>query len=417
MPIFSYIATDRAGETVEGTVEARDSAIAFGKVRALGYEVQRIRAASEKTVAIERPSRSGVARRLAENLVFPAVSGIPLIALATFYRQLATLINAGLPMYQALVTVGNQTRNAQLRRIIAEFQDAVQAGGRLTDVMERRRWAFSEIQIEMLRAAEQGGALDTMLHRIADYLDQEVAMRRLISRLTLYPKLLLVVAVLILGPTAFLSGGTPAISRLVLGSMGVGAYSAIDYVIDTVLTPILYVAAVYLVFAVGRVTLFQSENAALAWERIKRAIPGIGTVSRQFALARFGRAFAAMYAGGLPLPAGSRIAGNASGSRIVAQATAHASAAAERGVPLSQSLRETGAFPEMVLGMIATGEQTGNVDTMMQKAAEYLENEGEERAHRYAHLFSMAVYLLVLLLIAASVLSFWIGYGGRAVGG
>jgi type IV pilus assembly protein PilC len=418
MPLFSYMATDRSGQPVEGTVEAANSALAFGKVRALGYEVQRLRETDAPVSETEPPrvSRPSIVWRLAENVIFPAANGIPLVALATFYRQFATLINAGMPMFQALVTVGNQTKNTQLSGIIGEFQTTVQGGGRLSDVMQSRRWAFTDMQIEMIRAAELGGTIEGTLRRLADYLDQEIALRRMISRLTFYPKLVGVCALLILGPKTLLTGGTPAISLLILGSIGKEGYTPAQYLLDAVVIPLFALAVIWLAVAFCRVSLFQSESARIAWERFKCGIPGVGKVSRQFAIARFGRAFATLYAGGMPAAAGNRIAGSASGSRIVARATDEASAAAEQGVPLSQSLRASGEFPDMVVGMMVTGEQTGNVDAMMLKAAEYLEGEAESRAHTYAHIFSTVVYLIVALMIAASIISFYTGFGGAAGG-
>lgn len=416
MPTFTYKARDRNGEPVEGTVEAANAALALGRVRALGYEVERIRIATpEITQQLERPARRLRVGAIAENVIYPVASGISLPALAIFYRQLAVLIGAGMPIYQAVATVGNQTRNRRLLRVVAEMQATVQAGGTLSSVMQRRRWAFSDIQIEMLRAAEQSGTMEDTLQRIADYVEQEVAMRRLISRLTLYPKLVALAAILILGPKSIMGGGSPAISQLVIGSMGRSTYTALDYVSDVVLTPAVLALEVLAVVAICRIALFQSEGARITWERIKRAIPGIGTVSRNFALARFGRAFAAMYAGGIPLAAGSRIAGTASGSTLLAQAAREASDAADEGVALSETLRRSDAFPALMVDMLATGEQTGSVDTMMQKAAEYLENDAESRAHRYAHVFSVTVYLIVALMVASSVIGFYTGMAARAV--
>lgn len=417
MPDFAYIGKDRSGRTVQGVVQAENSALAVGRARELGVEVERVRPVG--------PSRSevGLMRRIAENVVLPVVSGVPLKALAVFFRQLATLINAGIPLYQALTTLEHQTKNARLQAILRDGQRHVLEGGRLSEVMERANWVFSPMQIEMVRAAEQGGMLDQMLSRIADYLDQELELRRLISRLTLYPKITLFVALMVLGKSCFLDMKTmfvPAVARLVLGGMGKDQYTAIDYFWDTLGFLGIAALCVFAVVAVCRVTLFQSEAAREGLERVKQAIPGVGTVSRHFALAKFGRAFSALYAGGLPLSTAIAVAGEASGSSILRHATGRAVRASERGASLSQAFRETGAFPPMVLDMLQTGEQTGNLDAMMNKAAEYLEGEAEARAHMYSNIFAVAVALIVAMLVGFAIIRFYMGMASNlsnAVGG
>jgi len=418
MPVYAYVARDRDGRSLTGTVEAANSALAAGKVRAQGLEVERVRAIEVPAVAAEPgPSedRSGQGG-LAESLLYPIASGVPLKALAVFYRQFATLIQAGIPAYQALESLERQTANPRLRSILRECQQHALAGGPISEVMGRHRSVFGDLQLEMVRAAEHGGMLESMLHRIADYLEQELALRRLISRLTLYPKLVALAALLILGGS-FFGDFTPAISKLIIGAMGRGEYGVLQYLADTLGVLAVVGIVAFSAVAVCRVTLFRSPEASAAYERLKMAIPGIGGVVRGFALAKFGRAFGALYAAGLPLTASIRVAGRASGSQHLAQAAERAVLAAERGAQISEAFRATGAFPPLVLDMLRTGEQTGNVDTMMGKVSEYLEGEASSRANQYAHVFSVAVYLLVAVLVGAAVISFYTGYAGSLLGG
>ncbi len=410
MPEFTYIAKDRLGKTIEGIIYADNSALAVGKVREMGYEVEKVRALDP------RPPRVGVGRRFAENFVYPVVSGVSLKELAFFYRQFATMINAGIPLYQSLVTLEGQTRNRKLAGILRDCQTQVQRGGKLSDVFAAYPWVFSELQIEMIRAGEHGGLLEQMLLRIADYLEQEIALRRLISRLTLYPKIVVFIALFLLGRSFFFGHDfMPAFSHLVLGALGKDTYTPLDYLNDTVVFLAEAGLILFAIVAFCRIFLFQSEGARVGYERFKMGIPGLGDVVRKFALAKFGRAFGAMYAGGLPLNAAIRVGGNASGSRIIARATRRAMLATERGAPLSQAFRETGVFPPIVLDMLHTGEQTGNVDAMMQKVAEYLEGDAETKAHQYSHIFSAAVYLIVAIMVGMAVIRFYQNFYGGLV--
>jgi type II secretory pathway component PulF len=322
------------------------------------------------------------------------------------------MIGAGIPLYQSLVTLESQTRNAKLQGILRDCQKQVQSGGKLSDVFEHYNWVFGEMQVEMIRAAEYGGMLENMLTRIADYLEQEIALRRMISGLTLYPKIVLAAALMLLGKS-FFADGMPAFSKLVLGQMGKSNYEIIDYLNDTVFFLAIVLLVIFGIVAFCRVVLFQSQAAQEAYERFKMGIPGLGQVVRKFGLAKFGRAFGAMYAAGMPLNTAIRVAGNASGSKVVASATRRAIAATERGMVLSQAFRETGEFPPIVLDMLHTGEQTGNVDQMMEKVAEYLEGDAQSKAHMYSHIFAAAIGLIVAILIGIAVIRFYSGIGGQ----
>ena len=179
MPDYAYTARDRTGRPVEGTIFADNSALAAGKLKELGLALERVR-----PIELRREPLN-LGKIFMETFVFPVSSGVPLKELIVFYRQFATMINAGIPLYQSIVTLESQTRNQKLKGILRECQRQVERGGKLSEIFSAYPWVFSELQVEMIRAAEQGGMLDQMLLRIADYLENEMELRRLISRLDL----------------------------------------------------------------------------------------------------------------------------------------------------------------------------------------------------------------------------------------
>ncbi|MEP6755980.1 MAG: type II secretion system F family protein [Chthonomonadales bacterium] len=416
MPTYNYTAKNRSGQEVSGEVIADNSALALGKVRELGFEPDKIRAAGyEQPRERSRPiasSNSSAGRRFAENFIFPVSSGVPLKELAQFYRQFATMIQAGIPLYQSLTTLVNQTKNPKLKEILIACDKQVAMGGKLSDVFQHYNWVFSELQIEMIRAAEYGGGLDKMLLRIAGYLEQEMALRSMISRLTLYPKLVVFAAIMILGKS-FFATLTPAFSLLIIGGMGKSDYTIMSYLWDTVFFIAIIAIIIFGIEAFCKIFLFQNEAAEEKYEEFKMRLPLIGKCTKGFALAKFGRAFGAMYEAGLPMSAAIRIGGNASGSKVIARATRKAVTETEKGAILSQSLRATGVFPPMVLDMLHTGEQTGNVDAMMTKVAEYLEGDAESRAHQSAHIFAAVVGLFVGAAVGFAVIRFYMGMGSQ----
>ena len=411
MPDYAYTAKDRNGRPVEGTIAADNSALAAGKLKEMGLALERVRA-----VAYKRP-KPNLGQIFVETFVYPVSSGVPLKELVVFYRQFATMINAGIPLYQSLATLEGQTKNRKLKEILGECQRQVERGGKLSEVLSSYPWVFSELQLEMIKAAEHGGMLDRMLLKIADYLEQEMELRRLISRVTLYPKIVVLTALLVLGKGFFIDL-MPAIAKLIVGSFfGLGDYGLWEYLNDTVFFLLFVGLAIFAVVAFCRIVLFQSDSARETYERFKMSIPAIGPAVRGFALAKFGRAFGAMYSAGLPLNAAVRVAGRASGNATFARATARIIDSVERGGSVSQAFRETGVFPKLVIDMLHTGEQTGNMDAMMEKAAEYLENEASTRAHMNAHIFATVVYLIVAIMVAYAVISFYAGGGSSSARG
>ena len=157
-------------------------------------------------------------KRLAETVIYPIFAGVVFKELPPFFRQFATLINAGIPLYQALGSLEAATANKKLKEIARAGQRQVEAGGKFSDVMAAYPWIFQPVQIELVRAAEQGGMLDVALRQIADYVEHELEIRRLISRETLYPKIVLFVALMILG-IGGITGGMMALVGLVLGQL------------------------------------------------------------------------------------------------------------------------------------------------------------------------------------------------------
>ncbi len=329
---------------------------------------------------------------------------VRLMELAVFYRQAAALLDAGMPLFQALAALHGQTRSPALKSILQEAQETTLAGGTLSEVMSRHPHVFSKLQTEIVRVGELTGTLDRCLVRLAEYLERELNLRRLVKRLTLYPKLVLLAALFLLG-RSFFQDGVPAISKLVVGAMGQRNYSMMDYFMDTV-GVLLALGAMALALAVAlRWSARSSEALSRLWEGLLYGLPALGDVARAFAVARCAQSGASI---GTALDA----AGRASGSLLVRGAVQRAVPRVEQGAGVADALVGAGVFPALFLNMIRTGEQTGNLDDMCDRAASHLEQDAETRAYQYAHIFSTGVYLIVALMVGYAVVRFYAAYAG-----
>ena len=356
------------------------------------------------------PKRS-FGRKFAETLVYPIFAGVTFKSLPPFFRSFATLINAGIPLYQALGSLEAATSNAKLKEVARAGQRQVEAGGHFSDVMAAYPWVFQPVQIELVRAAEQGGMLDQALLQIADYVEHELEIRRMISRETLQPKITLTIAFLILGRPGF-SGAMPAVSALVVGTMGKMAYTMADYLKDTFGFALTLLVPLLILTALFRLVLFNISGIREAYDSFKMSVPVVGNIVKMFALSRFTRTFAALYRGGFAMGSCLRIAGDGCGNAVLRRAAYRAVPYAEQGGLVSDAMQSV--MPPIALNMMRTGETTGNMDTMLDKVAEYYESEGKLKSNQGAKILGVVVFLVVAYFVATAIIGFYTGgsYGG-----
>lgn len=391
MPVYRYTAKNQQGGTVTGLVEAEDTRRAAGIVREMGLLLLDVR--PERTMDVGQAEQA-----VMQKVVYPVYSGVSVRDLAVFYRQLATAVRAGIPIHRALISVAENTGKPRLRRVVQAVVNDLMQGKTLAKAMRQHPHVFDELQVALIQAGEEGGLLDSMLERLADYLERDYRLRLKIRAGTFYPKVLLVAGIFI-----------PKIPILVVGG------GLVPYLRETVgwAGPILL--AVLAVVAVFRIAL-QMEPVREAYDSLKLMVPGIGGLVRQLAMARFSRALAALFSAGVPLQRAIGISALAADNAYLTKRLRTAVTAVEHGQSLSDAFRRTGVMPPLVLDMLSTGESTGSVDAMMDKVAEYYEQETDVKSHQAVIALSVGVYLLIALWIASMIIGFWQGYasGGGA---
>lgn len=391
MPRYRYTAKTPQGSTVTGTIEAEDTWRAAKTVREMGLFLLDMR--PDRTVTAQQAEQA-----MMQRLVYPVYSGVSVKDLAIFYRQLATAVRAGIPIHRALISVAENTGKPRLRRLAQELVNELIQGKPLSRAMSRHPHVFDELQIALIQAGEEGGLLEQMLERLAEYLERDYKLRLKIRAGTFYPKVLLLAGIFI-----------PKIPVLVVGG------GLIPYLRETVGWAGPFLLAVLLVVAVMRV-LLQLAPLREAYDSLKLMIPGIGGLVRQLAMARFSRALAAMYAAGVSLPRAITVSALAADNYYLTRRLHSVVPMIEQGQPLSESFRRTGVVPPLVVDMLQTGESTGNIDSMMDKVAEYYEQETDVKSGQAVVVLSVGVYLLIALWIASMIIGFWQGYaaGGGA---
>jgi type IV pilus assembly protein PilC len=355
---FTYRAFTRQGEILEDQLEGTDLMAVASTLRQQGLVVIDVK-------------EQGVAQK---DLLEP-FKKVKLADIVVFTRQFATMINAGLPIVRSLHVLSEQTENPKLKEVIVWVRKDVEAGLALSEALDKHPKVFSRLYTEMVRAGEIGGVLDGVLLRIASQLEDEQELRRKVKSAMTYPIIVLVLAIvaasfmLIFIVPIFarmfedLGGTLPLPTRVAMG---------ISDILTSIFGVFLYVGMGAAVF--GFLRWKNTEEGRRIWGRISLRIPfKIGDVLQKVALARFARTLGTLSAAGVPILQAIEITATSSGNWVVENALLKS--AVRGGVPIYRPLEDEPVFPPMVTRMIAVGEETGDLDGMLTKIAEFYESE------------------------------------------
>ena len=328
------------------------------------------------------------------------VGGVPLSDLQFFFRQLSTMLSAGLGAAQAMDVLAQQTRNPKLKMIVSETRDHIVAGRPMTAGFQRYPEVFSPLMVSMVRMGEEGGLVAEQTRMLADYIQRDIELRNIIRRETAYPKLVLGASVVIITATNIL------LQSLKPGAQGINSPL-------TTFGVLIVVIPLCIAGFIGVKLAKQRPEIMSTWHSFTASLPWIGGMIRGFAMARFGRAFGALYAAGIPSPKAFRLAADACGNEALRFQMQSAADDIENGMSMSEAFIRTRAFNPLVIDMVRTGEMTGNIDLMLNKMAEYYEDEGSVQARQSAMILGVVVFLAVATYVGFVIISFYTGmYGG-----
>lgn len=361
---YAYKVRDRSGKVVEGQLDAESQQLLVAKLRSMGY-----------TPIDVKEQRS---EQLSKEISIPGLSNrIKLKDVAVFSRQFATMINSGLSLLRALYILAEQTESKPLAEIVNQVRIDVEKGSSLSAALSKHPKAFSRLYVSMVKAGEIGGVLDSVLVRLADTIEKQVELRRKVKSAMTYP--VVVAALVLLIVTAML---------LFIIPMFKGLYTELGGELPLPTKILIDISSVfrkfwYLVFVleVGAVVGFRrwiaSEEGRKRWDAIKLRVPVFGQLVRKTALARFSRTLSALVRSGVPILESLDIVAETAGNHVVATAVRDAQSAVKQGEGLATRLEHHEVFPPMVVQMMAVGEETGAVDEMLDKIADFYDQEVE----------------------------------------
>ena len=397
MPVYAYKGVTAAGKKTRGHLDAESPRTARARLRRDGIFLTELAEGGEVAARSEAKSRFAIS--------LPSFTRVSALDLALTTRQLATLVGAGIPLVSALRALSEQAENARLKNVLGQVRDRVNEGAALADAMGAAGGVFPELYVGMVRAGEAGGALETVLERLADYLESQVRLRNKVSSIVIYPAMMFLFACVVVGILvtvvlpqitellASLNQPLPFYTRWIIA----GSHFMRDF------WWVLAGAAIAFGFAFR--AAIRTERGRGAWDRFRLRVPVLGRLIRMLAISRFSRTLSTLLSGGLPITRALQTAAEVTGNTVLAAAIDAARTSITEGASVAAPLRASGEFPPMVTHMIEVGEQSGELESMLAKVSDTYEEQVETTVTRLTALLEPILILMMVGIVLVIILA------------
>lgn len=297
--------------------------------------------------------------------------------LVIFTRQFATMIDAGLPLVQCLDILSGQGENKLFNKVLKDVKGYVEQGGTFSEALRKHPKVFDDLYVNLVAAGEMGGILDTILNRLAVYIEKRVKLRRQVKSALVYPTAILGVAMIVI--VVMLTWVIPAFRGMFAEFGGEDQLPGITKFVISIsegfLDNVLWIVLAVVGFSTALRYSYRQPKGKRFWHRLMLTVPILGPVMRKIAVARFTRTLGTLLSSGVPILDAMNIVGRAAGNVVVEEAIKGTADRIREGRTMAEPLMETKVFPSMVVQMIGVGEQTGALDTMLNKIADFYEEE------------------------------------------
>ena len=392
---YEYRARDKSGAVHAGKMEGDSTRAVAGALREKGYIPLSID--EKKSTALQK------------ELQIPGFKKkVKVKDVAIFSRQLATMVNSGLTLIRALTILDEQTENALLKEVLGDVRARVEQGSSLSAAFEAHPDVFNHLYVSMVRAGEVSGALDETLVRLADTLEAAVRLRSKVKSAMAYPIVVLGLIVLIVtGMLAFVVPIFEGMYQELGGSLPFPTQLLIN--VSTILTSLWWLFAIALVGSIfGFKRWKTTDSGKAAWDRFKVRLPIFGKVVQKVSISRFARTFSVLSRTGVPVLQALDIVSATSGNWLVSEATRDIQASVKRGDSLVAPLHEHDIFPPMVTHMMAVGEETGAIDTMLEKVADFYDSEVDDTVNALTSLIEPLLIVVMGVAVGGILIALYL---------
>jgi type IV pilus assembly protein PilC len=410
MPKFSYTAVDARGKQANGFVEANDQSDAITQIRQLGFYPQRLDEAKDDAQAAVN----------AENKPAPKKGGAKVKSkiLTIFTRQLATLIEAGLPLMRSLNTLAKQERNPVMRTTMVSLAEAVESGGTFSEALAQHPRIFDKLYVNMVKAGELGGVLEIVLNRLAEFQEKSQKIKGKVVSAMVYPLVVLVIAAAIL--TFLLIFIVPKFQQIFTDALPgkplPGVTLFVIWCSHTLVAQWYFVVGGIVAIVFGYKAMASTPAGVFFLDRIALRIPVFGDLTSKTAISRFARTLGTLISSGVPILQALNITRDTAGNTVVANAINKIHDSVKEGESVVGPMESSNVFPPMVTSMVQVGEETGQLPDMLVKVADVYEAEVDNVVTGLTSILEPIMIVMLAVIVGTIVIALFMPMVGLITG-
>lgn len=429
MPKFNYVAMDSRGKETKGSLDVASQAEAINRLKEMGFFPTKVmEAAQPKAKDGKKPAggRPGGAKKGARGfeIRIPGIGGkVKSKVLTSFTRQLATLVDAGLPLLRGLRVLQKQERNPTLKRILDDLSASIEGGSTFSEGLAQHPKVFNRLFVNMVKAGELGGVLEVVLNRLSEFMEKAQKIKGKVVAAMFYPSAVMIVAVGILALLMIVV--VPKFQEIfkdLLGDANMPAFTMVVLNISETLKtytiifpewaggipvpgPVIWgLVAFIILFKIAMAT----KVGRYSWDKIKLKLPALGPVISKVAIARFSRTLGTLVSSGVPILQALMIVKETAGNLVVARAVMMVYDSVKEGETITAPLEKSGVFPPMVISMVDVGEQTGALPEMLLKIADNYDDEVDNAVSAMTSLLEPIMIVFLAVIVGSIVIALFL---------
>lgn len=417
MPKFNYVAMDSRGRETKGSLDVANQNEAISRLKEMAFFPTKVTEASEDKTKTKRGAKKQGKKKQSKQglgsieIRIPGLSGrVKPKVLTTFTRQLATLVDAGLPLLRGLRVLAKQEKNSTLRRIIGDLGDSIEGGSTFSEALAQHPKTFSKLFINMVKAGEMGGVLEVVLNRLAEFMEKAEKIKGKVIAAMFYPAAVMVVAVSIL---ALLMVFVVPKFREVFEDMLEGAElpqftQFVLNVSETIATNSLQTSIIALAAFFVFWLAIKTKWGRWLWDKLKLKFPILGPVISKVAISRFTRTLGTLVSSGVPILQALTIVRETAGNVIISNAVTSVHESVKEGETITVPLEQSKVFPPMVISMVDVGEQTGALPEMMMRIADNYDEEVDNAVAAMTSLLEPVMIVFLAVIVGGIVIALFL---------
>ena len=416
MPKFSYVAMDSRGKETKGTLDVNSQSEAIGRLKEMNLFPTKVVEADKGKK--DKPEAKGKAAPGAKggkkgglnaniSIKIPGLSGrVKSKVLTTFTRQLATLVDAGLPLLRGLRVLEKQERNVTLKEIIGKLALSIEGGSTFSEGLAQHPKVFNKLYVNMVKAGELGGVLEVVLARLADFMEKAQKIKGKVVAAMFYPSAVITVAICIL--TILMVWVVPKFKDMLPGEKLPGFTRFVLGISDAIAHHFVVSFCVIVVLVIAFLFTIRTRPGRRVWDRFKLNMPVLGPVINKVAISRFTRTLGTLVSSGVPILQALTIVKETSGNVIIGSAVGAVHESVKEGETITAPLEASNVFPPMVISMVDVGEQTGALPEMLMKIADNYDDEVDNAVSAMTSLLEPVMIVFLAVIVGSIVIALFL---------